>query len=265
MYNRFALAKKYVSYYLSALNGGGHGIHSPFVFNFIKQVLNDGRQYAEYEKIESLRKLLLNDNTKVEIKDLGAGSFLGSAQQRTISSIAKNAVKSKKYAQLLYRLIKFIQPNNILELGTSLGLTTAYFSAANPSATIYTIEANESIAAVAKKNLENLGCKNIILENENFDTILSSVLNDVSSVDFCFIDGNHRSEPTQRYFNQILSKVNDNSVLVFDDIHWSKEMEGAWYTIQKHPRVSCTIDLFFIGIVFFKNEFKEQQHFAIRF
>ncbi|TBR19101.1 MAG: SAM-dependent methyltransferase [Chitinophagaceae bacterium] len=265
MYNRFALAKKYVRYYLSASNGGGHGIHSPFVFNFIKQVLNDDRQYAEYEKIESLRKLLLNDNTKVEIQDFGAGSFLGSAQQRTISSIAKNAVKSKKYAQLLYRLIKFIQPNNILELGTSLGFTTAYFSLAQPSASIQTIEAENSIAVLAEKNFEELGCSNIKVTIGNFDAVLHSIIESLAFVDFCFIDGNHRGAATLKYFQLLLPKMNNLSVLVFDDIHWSRDMESAWEEIKKCPEVRCTIDLFFIGIVFFKNEFKEQQHFTIRF
>ncbi|HNR16193.1 MAG TPA: SAM-dependent methyltransferase, partial [Chitinophagaceae bacterium] len=84
-------------------------------------------------------------------------------------------------------------------------------------------------------------------------------------IDFAFIDGNHRQEPTERYFNQLLPKMHHESILVFDDIHWSSEMEQVWKTIKDHPSVRCTVDLFFIGVVFFRDEFREKQHFSIRF
>ena len=99
----------------------------------------------------------------------------------------------------------------------------------------------------------------------NFDNTLSSVVRGLSSVDFAFIDGNHRKEPTEKYFKELLAKTNNDSILVFDDIHWSSEMEEAWETIKKDAAVTCSIDLFFIGIVFFRKEFKEMQHFVIRF
>jgi predicted O-methyltransferase YrrM len=94
---------------------------------------------------------------------------------------------------------------------------------------------------------------------------LSDALDKLTTVDFAFVDGNHRQEPTERYFQQILTKINNDSIIIFDDIHWSREMEQAWETIKKHPSVCCTVDLFFIGIVFFREEFRENQHFKIRF
>ena len=107
--------------------------------------------------------------------------------------------------------------------------------------------------------------KNIQLVEGNFDHTLDQVLKSTTPFDFVFIDGNHRLEPTVRYFNQILPNLHANSIVVLDDIHWSKEMEQAWETIQQHPAVSLTIDLFFIGIVFFRAEQKEKEHFTIRF
>ena len=116
-----------------------------------------------------------------------------------------------------------------------------------------------------KETLEILEIRNIEIIEGNFDNTLSSVVHGLSSVDFAFIDGNHRKEPTERYFKELLAKTNNNSILVFDDIHWSSEMEAAWETIKKDAAVTCSIDLFFIGIVFFRKEFKEKQHFVIRF
>lgn len=240
-------------------------MHSPFVFEFITKVLNDKTVYPEYKKVEALRSQLLSDNTVLEVEDLGAGSVIDKKNKRSISSIAKNAAKPKKFGQLLFRMIKYYQPATILELGTSLGITTSYLSLAKPGARSITMEGAKEIAEVAKRNLRNLEIRNSELIEGNFDNTLSSVVRQLSTVDFAFIDGNHRKEPTLRYFQQLLAKTNNNSILVFDDIHWSSEMEATWEIIKNNSAVTCSIDLFFIGIVFFKKAFKEKRHFIIRF
>lgn len=265
MYSKWRLAIKYLYYFFSSSNGKGHGIHSPFIFQFINNVLNDNKHYPEYEKIEMLRKKLLNDPSVLTIEDFGAGSAGNNTNKRTVASIAKNTAKSKKFAQLLFRMVKEYRPETILELGTSLGITSSYLSLANPFSNLTTIEGAKEIADVAKKNFDTLGLQNITLVPGNFDDTLPGTFSSLSSLDFVFIDGNHRREPTERYFSQLLSKTNYESILVFDDIHWSKEMEEAWGTIKAHPSVRCTIDLFFIGIIFFRQEFREKQHFCIRF
>ena len=265
MYSPLQLAVKYLNYLIIASNGKGHGMHSPFVFEFITKILNDKTVYPEYEKVETLRSQLLNDNRVLEVEDFGAGSTVDKKNNRRISSIAKNAAKPKKFGQLLFRMIKHYQPATILELGTSLGITTSYLSLAKPDARLITMEGSKEIADKAKQNLKAIELKNIELIEGNFDDTLSSAVRGLSSVDFAFIDGNHRKEPTERYFKELLAKTNNNSILVFDDIHWSSEMEAAWETIKNNAAVTCSIDLFFIGIVFFRKEFKEKQHFVIRY
>ena len=265
MYSAPQLAIKYLRYYLTASNGKGHGIHSPFIFQFITRVLNDHTQYKEYDKVEKLRQQYLNDRTVLTIQDFGAGSSVSKSNQRSVASIAKNAAKSKKLARLLFRMVRMYQPSSILELGTSLGITTSYLSLAKPDAKLITLEGAAEVAALAEKKIMASGYQNISMVKGNFDDTLSVVLEELPSVCFVFIDGNHRKEPTERYFHQLLAKTNNDSILIFDDIHWSREMEQAWETIRNHPSVRCTIDLFFIGIVFFRQEFHEKQHFSIRF
>lgn len=265
MYSPFKLAVKYLHYYLNASNSKGHGMHSPFVFEFITKVLNDKIKYPAYQQVEELRKQLLKDKSIVTIEDFGAGSKAGKNNKRSIASIVKNAAKPKKYGQLLYRIVRYYQPRNVLELGTSLGITTSYFSLAKPDAKLITMEGAAAIAATARQNFTTLNLQNIFIQEGNFDQTLASVISGPSSIDFAFIDGNHRREPTERYFNQLLQATHNNSILIFDDIHWSKEMEDAWGTIKQHPSVRCTIDLFFIGIVLFRQEFKEKQNFSVRF
>jgi len=265
MYSPFQLAIKYFNYWITASNGKGHGMHSPFIFELITKVLNVKEGRPEYEKVEALRNQLLNDNSVIEVEDFGAGSVIDKKSRRSISSIAKNAAKPKKFGQLLFRMVKHYQPTTILELGTSLGITTSYLSLAKPDARLITMEGSKEIADIAKRNLRNLEIRNFEIIEGNFDDTLSSVVGGLSSVDFGFIDGNHRQEPTERYFKELLSKINNDSILVFDDVHWSSEMEAAWETIKKNAAVTCSIDLFFIGIVFFRKEFKETQHYVIRF
>ncbi|MEO7923888.1 MAG: class I SAM-dependent methyltransferase [Chitinophagaceae bacterium] len=265
MYSPWQLALKYCRHYLSSSNGKGHGTHSPFIFHFITSILNDRQHYPDYTEVEKLREEQLNDETVLTIEDMGAGSSMGRSTRRSISSIAKNSAKPKKFGQLLYRMVKEYQPPTILELGTSLGITTSYLSLGNPAARIITLEGATEVAAVATRNFRRLGIENVGIEEGNFDEVLSSVIRGLLSVDLAFIDGNHRQEPTLRYFLQLLPKTTQDSVLIFDDIHWSAEMEQAWKTIREHPETRCSVDLFHIGIVFFRQEFREKQHFSIRF
>lgn len=265
MYSSFQLIKKYIHYYRTASNSKGHGMHSPFVFDFILHVLNNGKKYTAPPEIEKLRKIYLADKTVLEIEDLGAGSRVQSTRHKQISQLARTALKPRKYAQLLFRLVKHYQPETIIELGTSLGITTAYMAAANPGANLITIEGSSSVADVAKQGFKKLKFERILSLTGNFDHILPGVLEQFDAVDLVYIDGNHRYQPTINYFLQSLAKSGNDTILVFDDIHWSEEMEKAWEEIKSHPSVQYTIDIFFLGFVFFRNEFKVKQNFVIRF
>ncbi len=265
MYNRFQLAKKYLHYYFTAENGKGHGVHSPFVFSFIKNVLQDTRQYGCYDKIEQRRKQLQADNNKIEVEDFGAGSTVIKTRQRVIKDIANSSLKPAKYAQLLFRMINFYRPGTVVELGTSFGITTSYLASGIDHAKIYTCEGAASIAALAQQTFDGLQIKNVNLLQGDFANTLPSLFSSITQVDLAFVDGNHRKEPTLQYFQQLLEISSPSTILIFDDIHWSSDMEAAWLQIQQNTAVTLTIDLFFIGIVFINPDFKVKQHFIIRF
>jgi predicted O-methyltransferase YrrM len=265
LYSPFQLAKKYLRYYLSASNGKGHGTHSPFVYNFITHVLNDKKKYPCYNSIEIIRKRLLLNETVIEVEDFGAGSAMIKSNQRIVKAIARSSLKQPKYAQLLFRMVQYYQPKQVLELGTSLGITTSYLASGNVGAQVYTCEGAPQIAAIAQQHFNELSLKNIKLLTGDFATTLPPLLQSTGIIDFAFIDGNHRKEPTLQYFQQLLNHANNNTILVFDDIHWSAGMEEAWAIIQQHPAVTLTIDLFFIGIVCLNKDIKTSQHFIIKY
>ncbi len=265
MYSSFQITKKYLRYYLTAFNAKGHGIHSPFVFDFIKNVLRDKKRYGPYHIIEAARQQLLKRSATIEVADLGAGSGIIKTNKRVVADIASSSLKPVKYAQLLYRIVKYYQPQTILELGTSFGITTCYLATGNANAKVYTIEGAAAIAGIAQETFDGLQLKNIELTEGNFDDALPVLLAKINTIGLAFIDGNHRAAPTLNYVQQLLQHSKVATILIFDDIHWSAEMEEAWTSIQQNPKVTLTIDLFFIGIVFLNPDFKIKQHFTIRF
>ena len=264
-YNTFTLINKYISYLWKASNGHGHGVHSPFVFAFIKNVLNTKSKGPSIDAIELYRQRLLNNQKEITILDLGAGADPKGNKSRTIAQIAKGALKPKKYSSLLSRIVKYYQPSQVLEMGTSLGITTCYLAHGVPNASVVTMEGAPTVAHEALTTFKNLGFQNIQLIEGNFDQSLPNYLQSVSTIGIAYVDGNHRYEPTMQYFNLLLTKSDEHSIFIFDDIHWSSEMEKAWAEIKKQKEVTLTIDLFYIGIVFFRKENKQKQHFTIRY
>ncbi len=265
MYSAFQIAKKYLNYYFKASSREGHGVHSPFVFDFIIHVLNDKRNYDCYFKIELLRKELLKTKTIIEVEDFGAGSALIPFKNRIVKEMAASSLKKKKYAQLLFRIAKYYKAKTIIELGTSFGITTSYLASANPDSRVFTFEGAHHIARMAFENFKGAGLKNIELIEGSFEKTLSLVNEKIENLDLLFIDGNHRKKATLEYFDFFVKKSTEHSIFIFDDIHWSGEMEEAWKLIQQDNSVTMTIDLFFMGIVFFSKDFKVKQHFSVRF
>jgi len=229
-----------------------HGVHSPFVYRLVDEVIYDFSPKKVYDEIEALRKQLLNDNRTIRVIDLGAGSKVNNNQTKKISDIARNALKPPRLAQLLYRLAADLKPRNIIELGTCLGITTVYLQKATPEAKVYTLEGSPEIAAVAFETFANANVDSIKEITGNFDDTLPGVIKELDQLDFVFVDGNHQKDATLNYFEWCLPKVHENTLLIFDDIYWSEGMKEAWSTIKAHPQVSATVDLFWIGLVFFR-------------
>jgi predicted O-methyltransferase YrrM len=266
MYNSVQLAWKFLVYLLTSSNGKGHGVHSPFVFDFIVNVLRGKNEDVQaFKQIEAKRRVFEQSSLVLDVLDLGAGSSSGKQNQRTVSSIAKRAAKPCRFARLFYRIIKYYQIDSVLELGTSLGLTTRYLSIAAPQYGVISIEGAPAIAHFTSKSLAEEGFCNTTILTGDFNNHLPAALASMKGKKLVFFDGNHQYQPTLDYFQAALGVIADADILIFDDIHWSKDMEKAWSEIRNNEKVSCTIDLFFIGIVFFRKEFKEKLDFAIRF
>jgi predicted O-methyltransferase YrrM len=239
-----------------------HGVHSPFVFDLYEHVIRHDGQYFSYPQIEALRKQLLKNEKVIQVTDLGAGSRTGATSTRQIRAIAATAAKPAKYAQLLFRLVNHFQPRTVLELGTSLGLTTAYLAMGRRQSQVITFEGCPNLAAEASRSFRQLRLHNIRQVTGHLDDTLPATLQALPAVDMVYFDGNHRYEPTMRYFEACLAKRTEDSVFVIDDIYWSPEMVRAWRSICRHPEVTLSIDLFQLGLIFFRRK-QPKQHFNL--
>ena len=260
----FAIIIRYLKYLLKARFYKGHGIHSPFIYEFVSRIIFDNSNKDEYEIVENYRKLILKNTDVIKVDDYGAGSRNSNSEYKQVKQIAKYSSTKKKYGKLLYRIVNNYKPKNIIELGTSLGIGTLYLALGYIKSNIFTVEGSKEIYKITVKNLSFFNFKNIKLFNNKFENELDAILNEVEAVDLVFFDGNHRKEATIEYFNKCLKKVNNNSIFIFDDIHWSKEMEEAWEIICLHLKTKVCIDLFQFGIVFFKKELSKEK-FIIRY
>ena len=240
-----------------------YAVHSPFVFDLMTKCVYDKTHLPQYDILDDYRNALLANQAEIVVTDFGAGSRVFKSNRRKIFAIAKNAGISRRRAKLLFRLTQYFKPENILEIGTSLGLATSALSLGNPLAKITTLEGCPETASVAKEQLESFGLNNADVKVGEFAATIHSFDVRRSTFDLIYFDGNHQKEATLQYFDLLLPTVANDTVWIFDDIHWSADMEQAWEIIKQNPNVTVTIDTFQWGLVFFRKE-QQKEHFVLR-
>ncbi len=256
----YYIIKSYIRFIFRSTNK--HGVHSPFIFKLVTKCFNDKMRYPEYGQLQNYRNQLINDESKINVKDFGAGSRVFKNNSRQVSKIAQVAGMSFKRQKLLFRLTKYLNSQKTLELGTSLGLGSISMALGNPKGNVTTVEGCPETLKIANKYFKEFDISNIHIVNENFTDFLND-LPETETYDLIYIDGNHSGKSTLHYFKSLLKHVHNDTLIIFDDIYWSKEMTKAWKEIVKNPKVRVSIDTFQWGFVFFRKE-QEKEHFIIR-
>jgi predicted O-methyltransferase YrrM len=257
------LAQEYLSFVISAKSPAGHGIHSPLVFDFVREVLYQKEKSRQLDEIEWYRDWQVNSPVILRNSNFGAGSKVN-LKSSPLGRLIKTSSVSSKTGAFLFHLAKWLNAENILEIGTSVGMSTLYLASARPEATIVTLEGDNQRVKYAKHSFEFMNLNNVEVVEGDFDVTLAQALDKLPKLDMVFFDGNHRPEPTLRYFKQCLKCNHEGTAFVFDDIRWSNEMFKAWQVISQHNSVSVSIDLFNVGVILFRKGITKQ-HFMINF
>ncbi|HEY0245015.1 MAG TPA: hypothetical protein VGC01_05590 [Mucilaginibacter sp.] len=132
-----------------------------------------------------------------------------------------------KIDQLLYRLVASLKPGNLVELGSVTETTKLYLQKATPAA------------------------------------FLSTNISSIEQLD-CVLIAERDGRRVLKYFEECLPKVHENTMLVLTDIYRTGEMKQVWKDIKAHPKVTVTVDLFWIGLVFFRKG-QVREDFWIKF
>lgn len=258
--SKFFQVKAYINHWLDAVEA--HSLHSPFFFDFYDKVIRK-RSEEDFSAIESIRETLLKNESVIRVDDLGSGSHLKALAnpERRLADIALNSVTPAALAQLYVRICQYTEVHNVVELGTSLGLTSLYLSEL-PDCKVSTFEGSHALANVALTNFEYLDKKNIrLIEGDIANTLPRYLQDNLAKIGFALVDANHRYAPTIQYFAWLMKRFNEKSIMVIDDIHHSPEMEKAWNELKKHYLVYGSVDLFRCGILFFEPGLN-RQHFV---
>lgn len=256
------IQRQKLAYFFAAK--GAESIKSPFVAKFYKEVVLAAKHHAFFDEIEAIRNRLVQDPRVIDMEDYGTGGKDRPFYKRAVADIAKRALKPQKLASMLFRVVGYFKPKTVVELGTSLGLTTIYLAKANASTKVVTFDGAQNVAKIARENFDQMHVNPDIIVGNLDETLPTFVKNFNGTLDYIFFDANHAYEPTLRYFEDTYPKANENSVFIFDDIHISKQMNDAWKKIKADPRVTISIDVYEFGICFFKKD-EPKQDYILKF
>jgi predicted O-methyltransferase YrrM len=236
-----------------------YDLQSPFAYAFARETLDDRRWYYVFSEAEALRDTWKRDKRAIDTLDLGAG---GRGGRRKVADLARHSATPPLFCRWLFHIVRFVRPERMLEMGTSLGVSALYQSAAARSARFITLEGCPQTAGLARKTFDRMHCP-VDLRQGAFDDLLPEALADLERLDYLFLDGDHSRAGTLRYLEQCLRYTHNETVWVIADIHWSDEMEKAWKDIQAFPGVTMTVDLFGLGVVFFRRELLVPAHLTL--
>ncbi len=263
MNQRLRYALNFIKYWLFAKHRKGHGIHSPFLFELIIKVLNNKKTDDDLKNVLEIYTKYKNSKELLTYNEIGAGTSYRKSKELSIGEITKRSSVNKKYGSLLFRLIKYFNCEDILELGTSIGISTTFIAQANTKSNFISIEGVTEKINVAKEIRSELN-QNTKFIVTNLNDNLESILKEFEKLDFVYFDANHTKESTLKYFNLCINKSHNDSIFVFDDIHWSKGMEKAWAEIKNNKNVRLSVDLYRMGLIFFRKELSKE-HYVIKF
>ncbi len=237
-----------------------HGIHSPFVFQFVTQCLYDKESKSYYNDLKRYRQRLLASKEVITVSDFGAGSRVFNSNTRAVAAIARHAGASFKRTKLLARCVAYFRPTSVLELGTSLGIASVAL-ASQDNTLVQSIEGCPATAEIARRYFTEFEIRNVELVIGQFGESLPKLTK--NNYDLIYFDGNHSKEATLNYVAMLLPTITNDTVWLFDDIHWSEEMTAAWEEIKALEQVRVTVDCFWLGFVFFRKE-QVKEHFKVR-
>ena len=235
----------------------GFGVHSPFVFSLITKVIEEKCSYYSFHDIELIRKQLLFRDEPITYPDR---KHNGKIRRRTIGEVVRREAIKPKHGALLFRLTNYFKPQNILQLGPAMGLSTLYLTSYTSGLNCTALENVPEFVPIAQISFEKAARNPIDLRVGNYKELLPRALEDMGKVDLVFLNTTYEQQNNLWLFIECLKHVHDDTILVFEGIKTSHRMRNFWKKVCAHPAVTVTIDLYSMGIVFFNPKLHKRNY-----
>ena len=234
----------------------GHGIHSPFLFRLITEVVENRTSLPEYKIFKGLKSYVLD-----LLDGFSEPSLSNIYHQFKVPSSNPHQLYRKielplRYSKVVFRLIREFKPSSVVYYGPSLGASLVIIAMANNDNHIYQFINDAACELVSKELLKDSAISNVHFFQEN----------EVPSVDHEFVVINYPGNPvvSQNMAQKCLHVHGDDDVLIIRGIHESKEMEVIWRELIASESVRVSLDLFEIGIALFRKGL-QKENFIQRF
>jgi predicted O-methyltransferase YrrM len=242
-----------------------HSAQPPFLYNFILNIFNKKNKHPELANCIKEKKNLFLDSSPITITDYGTGNKQGLKYDTMVSQQAKRSLKSNREIKYLFQFVAHYQPSFIIELGTSFGISTLAMASASPNSEIISFEGCPQTATKAINLFQKNEIHNTSFVIGNIDEVLENSIPKGKTFDLAIVDANHTYEHTLKYFFMLKNMRNSKSVIIFDDIHWSKDINNAWNEIKADEDVQLTVETWNFGFVFFNPDLSKQDFILRKF
>lgn len=129
----------------------GFGVHSPFAFHFIINVLRERLPYYAYENIERRRNMALNLSSRI-------------SRHRRVISI--------KNAKMVFRIACLFNPRTILQIGTTYGVSTTAILDVSRNSELIICHGSDTCTPIYKKVTQRYGDR--IISTDNVDSAIQT-------------------------------------------------------------------------------------------
>jgi predicted O-methyltransferase YrrM len=255
LFHKLSTLPLFVRYFFNVVDR--HSIQAPFAYQFLEKLKQAIRSSKPFADVEHERESLASELSLVKGDDFGAGSKL---KESTISNIVRFGISSTRTCIFLHQLANVSNAGICIELGTSLGIATAYLARSSSMKKVYSLEGNKVLAGEAQDLLHRLDIKNVEIIEGNIDSELPILIGNVDAIDLAIIDANHTREALIRYYQLLESKMHDHSILFVDDIRWSRDMYAGWLDLSQRVEVSLSMEFLDFGLLFFEKGIQKQHY-----
>ena len=231
----------------------GFGVHSPFVYDLITNVIEETCEFYAYRDISLVRLQLLQNEQFIQY----------GKKQLTVKKALKRYGISTKEGKFLFRLANHYKPHTMLSVGSSMGLAPLYLARYDSTVQCITLECVQDIAEIATQVLSKEKNPALSIKTGTYRALLPESIVQLQQIDCVYVDKNVGVNDWDTIFEQCEPFIHNATFFVLAGIRSSTEKQSYWTQFRQHPSITVAIDLYDLGLLFFQSKLHKQVYKTI--